>query len=270
MPFYDKLRKNLENKLDVKKLNLLPRSYYVLGKILILKLNPSLLRDRKLIGKAILEMLPYIHTVCLEKAITGVNREPKIEVIAGCKSTETLHKEHGAQFFMDVSQVMWSKGNKEERARMLKTVKKNETVVDMFAGVGYWSIFLAKKAKKVYSIDINPRAAEFLRKNAFLNKVSDKIEVLEGDCRDFADLLEGKADRIVMGYLYGTEQFLPYALKMVKPKCTIHFHKNVAEQDILKVKKSLEKYGSVKFRKVKSYAPKIWHMVYDIKLSNQF
>ncbi|NIO44028.1 MAG: class I SAM-dependent methyltransferase family protein, partial [Candidatus Aenigmarchaeota archaeon] len=71
-------------------------------------------------------------------------RKPKVEVIAGCKKTQTLHQEHKCKFLLDVSDIMWSQGNKNERIRLIKTVKSKETIVDMFAGIGYFSIFLAK------------------------------------------------------------------------------------------------------------------------------
>jgi len=104
MSFYSKL----SERLDLKEKDELPRGYQILGKILIVKLKPKLLRHRKEIGKAILEMFPYIRTVCLAKDITGAERKPKIEVIAGCKNTLTLNRENGCQFLVDVSKVMWS------------------------------------------------------------------------------------------------------------------------------------------------------------------
>ena len=132
-----------------------------------------------------------------------------------------------------------------------------------------FSIFLAKycKPKKIYTIDINPKAIEYLRKNIWLNKVENKIEILQGDCRKFAKILENTADRIVMGYLFKTERFLPYATKIAKNKAIIHFHRTVKEEEIEKIKEKLEKNVKVlKIKKVKSYAPKIWHAVYDLKV----
>nr|NIO44248.1 methyltransferase domain-containing protein [Candidatus Aenigmarchaeota archaeon] len=147
-----------------------------------------------------------------------------------------------------------------------------ETIVDMFAGIGYFSIFLAKycKPKKIYAIDVNPKAIDYLRKNVWLNKVENKIEILQGDCRKFAKLLEDTADRIIMGYLFKTEKFLPYALKIAKKTAIIHFHRTVKEEEIDKLKEKIMKKFNVKVlrtKKVKSYAPKIWHVVYDLKIS---
>nr|MBA4405230.1 class I SAM-dependent methyltransferase family protein [Nanoarchaeum sp.] len=277
MSFYTKLKNKLSKKLNEKELKTLPHGYQIIGKILLIKLKPGLLKHKKIIGETILGLFPYIHTVCLIKEISNVERKPKIEIIAGCKrSTQTLHKEHGCQFLLDVSKIMWSQGNKEERIRLVKLVKPKETIVDMFAGIGYFSIFIAKhsKPRKIYAIDINPDAIEYLRKNIWLNNVENKIEVLQGDCRKFANLLENTADRIIMGYLFKTEKFLPYALKIAKNNAIIHFHRTVKQEEIEKIKKKVIKIGDknkvkikvLKTVKVKSYAPKILHIVLDLKV----
>lgn len=277
MSFYINLRKNLENKLTEKELDPLPRSYQIVGKILLLKLKPELLKHRKLVGAAIMETLPYIKTVCLQNHISDIERKPKIEVIAGENSFKTLHRENGCLFEIDVSKSMFSKGNKAEKMRLASLIKPGETIIDMFAGIGYWTIPIAKmtKARKVFAIDINGEAADFLEKNVFLNNVSMKVDILKGDCKNFADLLENTADRIIMGYIFETEKFLPAALMMAKDGCTIHFHRNIEMEKIEILKKKIaeiaEKSGCeiefIHIVKVKSYAPKIWHVVMDLKVS---
>ena len=130
MTFYTSLRRKLD--LADKELDLLPRGYQILGKIMLIKLDKKLVKHKKLIGKALLELFPYIQTVCLLKGIKSVTRKPIIEIIAGCKSTQTLHKEHKCQFLIDVSQVMWSQGNKMERMRLVKIlneIKKQRTQI---------------------------------------------------------------------------------------------------------------------------------------------
>jgi tRNA wybutosine-synthesizing protein 2 len=249
----------------------------LIGNILVLRLKPSLYKYRKKIGEACLKILPYVHSVVLEKGIEGVCRKPKIEIIAGCRchpEAQTLLKENNCQFLIDISKVMWSKGNKSERQRLANLAKPNEIVVDMFSGIGYFSIFLAKKVKKVYAIDINPIAIDFLRKNVWLNNVENKIEILQGDCRKFSSLLENTADRVIMGYLHDTEKFFPHALRISKNKAIIHFHRILKIEEIEKMKRSLVKIAKkqgtnikiLRFVKVKSYAPKIWHIVFDIKI----
>ncbi|TRZ55361.1 class I SAM-dependent methyltransferase family protein [archaeon] len=279
MSFYLKLRERLKDILNENELNLLPRSYQIVGKILLLKLKPGILKHKKIIGAAIIEILPYIKTACLQKQISDKERKPDVEVIAGKESFITLHRENGCLFEIDVSKSMFSKGNKAEKVRLASLIKPGETVIDMFAGIGYWTIPVAKttKAKKIFAIDINDEAADFLEKNVLLNNVSMKVDILKGDCRNFIDLLENAADRIIMGYLFGTEKFLPAALKMAKGGCTIHFHRNVEMEKIEILKKNIaetaEKSGCeiefIHIGKVKSYAPKIWHIVMDLKVQKR-
>lgn len=274
MSFNEKLRNKLN--LSDEELKLLPKGYQIVGNILLIKLDNKLLKHRKLIGRKIIEILPYIKTVCLIKEIRNDIRKPKIEIIAGLKRTQTLNKEHGCKFLLDVSDIMWSQGNKNERIRLTKIAKSNETIVDMFAGIGYFSIILAKyrNPKKIYAIDINPKAIKYLKRNAWLNGVEDKIEILQGDCRKFASYLRDVANRVIMGYLFDTEKFLPHAFRIAKNNSMIHFHRAVKEEEIDRFKKRLIKIGIrnkvnlkvLRIVKVKSYAPKIWHIVYDMKI----
>ncbi len=282
MRFYELLKGKLEGKLPEAALAELPRGYQIVGKVLLLRLKPKLLRYRKAIGQEVHEMLPYVHAVYLFKSITDIERRPRLELLWArpgphpAPLTQTVHSEHGCQFMLDLSQVMWAAGNKGEKLRLLKQVRKGETIVDMFSGIGYWTIPIAKhsKVKKIYAIDINPKAAEFLRRNAIINGVGSKIEVLEGDCRRFARPLKGLADRVIMGYLQETEKYLPAAIAMAKPKAIIHFHRAVPVRDVERLKSKLvkiaEKKGrKVKFlavRRVKGYAPAVDHMVFDLRI----
>jgi tRNA wybutosine-synthesizing protein 2 len=268
MSFYTTLRKKLREELSDKELDLLPKGYQIIGKILLIKLDKKLVKYKKIIGKALIEIFPYIHTVSLLKGIKSLTRKPNIEIIAGCSSTQTLHKEHGCQFLIDISEIMWSQGNKQERMRLTKLAKPEEVIVDMFAGIGYFSIFLAKysKPEKIYAIDINPKAIEYLRKNVWLNNVENKIEILQGDCRKFSKILENTADRIIMGYLFETEKFLPHALRIAKNNCIIHLHRTAKLSEIEKIKEKISKGTKIlKVKRVKSYAPKIYHYVFDLK-----
>ena len=77
MTFYTNLRRKL--KLSDKELDLLPRGYQILGKIMLIKLDRKLVKHKKLIGKTLLGLFPYIHTVCLFKGIRSVTRKPKVE-----------------------------------------------------------------------------------------------------------------------------------------------------------------------------------------------
>lgn len=247
---------------------ILPASYQTLGNILLLKLlNPKALKNKKKIGRAILKIFPYVKTVCLQHGIKGEFRKPKVEIIAGLSLTETVHKELGCRFKLDAKKVMWSKGNHFERERLLKLVKPAEIIVDMFAGIGYWSVILAKhtKAKRIIAIEKNPESFNFLIENICLNKLLN-IMAVENDCRNFK--YNKKADRIIMGYFPDTIKFLPYALEISKRGTAIHFHELTS--DLEKLKQNItERFPSLKIentREVKEYSPSKKHYVFDLKV----
>lgn len=277
MSFREKLSGILKSKFSVVELELLPASCRFIGRVVILKLPRKLLKKKKIIGAAVLKLFPYMRTVCVEKKISGLTREPKIEVIAGSRKTETILTEHGCRFLLDPAKVMFSVGNKFEKERMMKICKRGETIIDMFAGIGYWTIPIAKfcKPKKIFAIDKNKIAVEYLRKNCAMNKVSNRVEVLHGDCREFSHILESKADRIIMGWIFETEKFLLAALQMAGKKCIIHFHRIFHESELPALKKKILKIArkqkcKIKFssvRQVKTYSPRQKHFVIDLAVS---
>ena len=277
MSFKEKLLSELKGKLNESELNLLPATCRFIGRVVILKLPRQLLKKKKIIGAAVLKLFPYMQTVCIEKKISTFRREPKIEVIAGAKKTETILTEHGCRLLLDPAKVMFSVGNKFEKERLMKICKRGETIVDMFAGIGYWTIPIAKfcAPKKIFAIDKNKIAVEYLRKNCVLNKVQNKVEILQGDCRDFSHILESKSDRIIIGWIFETEKFLPAALRMCRKKCAIHFHRISHPSELPALKKKILQIArkqkcKIKFlgaREVKTYSPRRRHFVIDISIN---
>ena len=244
----------------------LPSSYQIVGDILLLKLlRIRSLKQKKRIASAIMQLFPRIKTVCEIRRVGGEFRKPSIKKLAG-NGFETIHKEHKILYKTDVSKIMFSKGNLHERKRLIDAVKKDEIVVDMFAGIGYFSLGIAKKAKKVYAIEKNPVAFKYLKENIELNKIGNIIAI-NADCRNFA--VNENINRIIMGYFPGTERFLPHALNIMG-KGTIHYHnsaKNVEEMKI-HIENSCRnrKFRIRQIKKVKSIAPGIYHFVADIRI----
>lgn len=274
MSFHEQLSDVLGKKLSEKQLDVLPRGYSGVGEVMVLRLKPELVADRKAIGAAALKLLPQFRTVVLEKGINGTTRKPRMEVLAGKKSLETIHREHGCAFKLDLGKVMWSAGNKGERARLANMVKPNEKVVDMFAGIGYWTLPVAKKAKQVTAMDVNPTALAFLRENLKLNRLSHKVTVMKGDCRNFSDELAGTADRVISGWLDDSLVFFPSALKMAKKGAIIHYHEALpidqVEARTEELKDVAAAYGRtlkvLDIQHVKSMSPSKQHLVFDLKV----
>jgi tRNA wybutosine-synthesizing protein 2 len=279
--FREIVNKKLEKKVPEEVLDLVPSGFQRIGKIAILNLPEELHRNKRMIGNAVLKNFPYVKTVCMRTgSISGELREPGVKVIAGEKNTITTHRENRCSYKIDVSKLMFSKGNLFERGRLPGLVGTGETVVDMFSGIGYFSIPIAKFAKpaKVFAIDKNPVAVEYLKENIRINKIEGKITPVFGDCREvrFGDI----GDRIIMGFLPKTYEFLPAAFEALKPEGgVIHYHDTFAKEELWEkpihiLETSGFKYGYVLDRityknVVKEYAPNVFHVVLDAEFSKR-
>lgn len=213
-----------------------------------------------------------VKTVMKVDHIHGTKREPVIKLLYG-EDTETINKENGCLFKLDLKKVMWSKGNNNERIRIAKLVEDNETIIDMFAGIGYFSIPIGvhSNAKQVYSIEINPNSFHYLKENIKLNKINNIIPLL-GDCMDITP--EYSADRIIMGYVKTTHHYLKTAIDSLNKGGVIHYHETVPEKlmDIRPINRIKEVAGDrsvefLKLNKVKKYSPGVFHVVCDARIN---
>jgi len=251
---------------------LLPEKYERLGHVLVLRLPGPLLPHREEIAEAYAKVLKA-RTVLLERGIIrGVERRPDVELLFGTE-TETTHSESGILYRLDPTRVMFSSGNFDEKLRMASLDCRGETVVDMFAGIGYFTMPLAAKAgaERVIACEINPEAVRFLRRNIELNRVGDIVTVFEGDNRDLPG--EDFADRVVMGYVNVTWQFLPKAFSLVKRGGIIHYQDTCSIDRIpdglienLRKGSGGRPFEVLGVREVKAYAPSISHMVVDVRV----
>ncbi len=250
---------------------LLPSGWQVLGDIVIISLKAELEHRKAEIGEALLSLYPGCRTVLLDRGIVGRMRQPAREIIAG-ENTETIHRENGCLFKLDAMRIMYSQGNLAEKKRMSR-LGKGEAVVDMFAGIGYFSIPMAvhSKPKKIIAIEINREAFAYLKENIRLNKVGDIIEPAEGDCAKVAP--RGMADRVIMGYL-DAHPYIEQGIRALVPGGILHYHEAVPEAvERRPVERIIEASGKlgrnveiIGVRRIKKYSPGVWHVVVDAKV----
>ena len=231
--------------------------YKKIGDILILNDNPDNLDE--------LARKHNVKTIMKIDHIQGTKREPVFNVLYGSE-TETMNK---CLFKLDLAKVMWSKGNTNERLRIAKLVKDDETVVDMFAGIGYFSIPIGvySNAREVISIEINPNSYFYLCENIKLNKCNNITPVL-GDC--LVETPKFKADRILMGYVKTTHHYLKVAIDSLNKGGIMHYHETVPEKlietrPISRIKQAAgdRDVELLKINKIKKYAPGVEHVVID-------
>lgn len=276
---YNIIKDLLSKEIPEELINLIPNKWEKIGDIVILKLNEKLNKYSHQIGETYTKILKCKTILNDVGGINGIYRKPNVEILYGPLNTETTHVENGIRFKLDAQKIMFSSGNMDERIRMANISNRDETVVDLFAGIGYFTIPMAvySKPKKIFSCEINPIAYEYLCKNIVLNHVTSSVKPILGDNRKIAP--KNVSDRVIMGYFNDTKKYLPTAFKCLKNnRGIIHYHdvcpdSSIPETSLKNIKKSAEKYNIkvdlLNHKIIKSYAPVISHIVLDIRVDKK-
>lgn len=238
-----------------------PGSWAVLGTVILAKFDDCP-REAE-VGEAMLDLHGNVDTVLAHEGIDGEHREPSVRVVAGAGDTETIHHEHGTAYAMDLANVMFSPGNVAERVRMGEVVDPGEQVFDMFAGIGYFTLPMARNGAEVTATERNPVAFRYLLENAVLNDVSEVIDAYRADCRS----IRPRVDRVVMGY-YDAHEYLDAAVSALRPHGTIHLHDvgpadDPYERGIGALEAASESFSIQNRRIVKTHSPGMVHVVID-------
>ncbi|WP_251330178.1 class I SAM-dependent methyltransferase [Haloplanus pelagicus] len=256
-------------------------SYERLGDVVILDEDDP---DRAAeIARAILDSdLPVRAVIDRASKVKGDLRVRDWTVLAtdgdrnGRPPTETIHREYGFEYRLDLAEVYFSPRLATERHRVTEEVEAGERAVDMFAGVGPFAIPMAARGATVVGVDLNPAAVGFLRENAHRNGVSDQVTAIEGDVRDVAADYADWADRIVMNLPHSADEFLDAAVTLAGDDCILHYYDIQHEDDpfgpgeraIRAVAESAGYDVEVLTRHVvRSYAPHELNVCLDVRLS---
>ena len=268
----------LKNKLEKKEIELLPSSFDVVGNILIFSDFPrELSKKEKIIGNQILKNFKHIKTVLKKtKKYSGKFRLPKLKIIAGERTKETIHKENDVSVKLDVEKVYFSSRLSNERKRINNLIKKNEKVLVMFSGCSVYPINIAKntEAKKIYGIEINPIAHKYALENLKLNKVENKIKLFLGDVKKIIPKINQKFDRILMPLPKGAEKYLDLPLSKIKKNGIVHFYDFAEENNYKTIKDKVEKeckkqnkkYKILNIVKCGQFSPRVCRICVDFKI----
>jgi len=279
-----RLRDELICRLEPWELKLIPASYDIVGDIAIIRVPESLEHRSGIVARAIMRIDKHVKTVLRQASpVSGNFRLREFEFVAGERKTETVHKEFGCLFKVDLRQSYFSPRLSYERMRIARQVEPFEFVVNMFAGVGCFSIFIAKhsRAVKVYSIDINAAAMYYHRENIRLNKVEGTVEPVLGDAKEIIEeRLEGIADRVLMPLPERAYEYLECARSALKPRGgSIHYygfeHADKGEDPIERMKKKVSqklshicsRFEIPSARIVRTTGPRWYQIVLDIRIS---
>jgi tRNA (guanine37-N1)-methyltransferase len=272
------LKNILSNILSSDEVSQVYSAFDQIGDIVIIKIPNELMPKKKFIADTILAHVKSAKAVFAQVSpVRGDYRVRNLEFIAGENRTITEYKEHGCRFRVDVAKTYFSPRLSTERLRIANMVGEGETIVNMFAGVGTYSILMARMNKtcKVYSIDSNAVAAELCEANAKLNKVQDRVVSIHGDAGEvIKDKLAGQADRVLMPLPESAKEFVDSAVLALKKKGVVHYFihikadnkktsKNLGLQD---AHKAFVKYNHIvqQARVVRGVGPRIYQIVADV------
>ncbi|MFX0038443.1 MAG: class I SAM-dependent methyltransferase family protein [Promethearchaeota archaeon] len=291
---YRTLQEALEDKIPHEYLDLIPKSYDIIGHIAIIEfdkfnqLNDKEFHDYKdIIAKAIINVNKNVKTVYEKKSeIKGKYRLRGLTLLCGDDNPETMHKENECVFKLDVKNTYFTPRLVFERRRIVSSgIKENELIIDMFAGVGTISIQIAKNYNvKIHAFDINPNAYRYLNDNIKLNKLKGEIFPHSIDVKD---LLESKnqlgksifhkADRVIMNLPESSINFIDSTCFLMKESGGIlHFYQfsekpNPIEKTLKNIEEELsflnwEVESVINSKIVKHYSPKSELVVVDLKI----
>lgn len=214
------LKKSLFGTIPLDDLVHISNSYDIIGDIAILRLNKTSEQYVQVIADSIVSLYNNVKTVLAQKTpVQGDYRLRALEYVAGLNKTITVHKEFGCLFWVDVENCYFSPRLSFERARIIKHVENGEVIVNMFAGVGCFSIVIAKHSNvsQVFSIDLNPVAIKFMEKNIRLNRVYGTVVPIKGDAKKIImKQLNNVADRVLMPLPEKAFKYLTWALLALK------------------------------------------------------
>lgn len=205
----------------------IPSSIDLVGDIAIVTIPEKLESYSREIGRAIMDIYPRVKTVLSKQGETvGEYRIRLFNIIAGGPDTETIHREHGCIYKVNLMKAFFNPRMSGERLRVALQIRDKENILDMFAGVGPFSILLAKKnpTVTVTAIELNPDAYNYLLTNISLNRVEDRVKALLGDAKQILKDFRPIFDRIILDLPFNSLNFLDIALSKLKNHGVIHLY----------------------------------------------
>jgi tRNA wybutosine-synthesizing protein 2 len=255
----------------------LPQGYQRLGSVLVLELDPGVRAAYGRIGAAWTETLGVRTVLARTGTVSGEYRQPSLERIAGGGS-ETELRENGVRYRLDAARTMFARGNQGERRRFGELVRPGETVVDLFAGIGYFTLpaLVHGRAGWVHAVEKNPVAFRYLEENLGINAAAARATAYLGDNREVPIPL-GTADRVILGFLPSSLPWIDRALELLRSSGGwLHVHLVAPTRPgiplaIGSVRDSVARAGaevlSASGREVKPYGPGRLHAVVDVRVA---
>jgi len=272
------LKRALQNVLTEKESEDLFSAFDQIGDIIIVRIPDSLISKKKIIGQTLLDQVKTAKSIFYQSSsVSGDYRTRDLELIAGEDKTQTEYKEYDCRFLVDVKKAFFSPRLSTERERISDLIQEGETVINMFGGIGMFSIIAAKKKNcTVYNIDINPDATKLCEKNIKLNKLVGSVISLQGDADQIIkEQLSNKGDRVLMLLPERSDEFLSSAIDASKNEGIIHYYSHIHADKKTEASKLSEEHflelvpvsvTILNSKLVRAVGPRYFQTVVDVKI----
>ncbi len=271
------LKQALNGKISRSGMEHLISSFDIIGSVAVIEIPEFLKGKETIIAEALMQVNKNIETVAkIVGEHRGEFRVQPVKIIAGKKSLNTLHKEHGCQFKVNLEKVFYSPRLSTERKRISQLIEPGEKVGVFFAGVGPFAIIFAKNsdAEKIFTVELNKDAFDLMDENIKLNNVEQRVQSFFGDVKKIVpEKLTHKLDRVVMPLPKGGENFLKEAFLSLKSGGAIHFYQfeekeSLYDKPIEKLEETAKKFNKkIKILRkavVRSFSPAKVQVVLDV------
>ena len=249
----------------------------VVGDIAIVRLPALGLSERRKFAKEMMAEVANVRAVYEQKgAVTGEFRLRKLIHLAGERRTSTIHRENGCVYRVDVARCYFSPRLSTERLHVANAVSGGERVLNMFAGVGPFSILIAKRRKaRVTSCEVNKLAANLHAENNRLNRVEGLVDVVKADVAEWGSSTRLRFDRVLMPHPSASLEFLPTSIRLARKGAAVHYYRHVLGRDEAEAEEKVrsELAGRLpagarhEIRKVREVGPRWLEMVAEIRLA---
>lgn len=256
------------------------RSYDIVGEIIVAKIPEESRGREKEIGLALLDASPKARLVLQVVGRTErTTRTRTLRRIAGKGPATTIHREHGASYFVDLSRAFFSPRLSHERRRISRAVADGERILNCFSGVGSFSLMIARwKTADVHSLDINPDAIACMERGIGENELRGRVFPVLGDARRPC-FPPRSFDRVLLPLPALADQVLAPVSRILRTGGTVHTYREAhgrrtdcLSESLGSLREFLEGHGMgnafqiLASRVIRPVGRKRWHVVHDLRL----
>jgi len=219
---------------------LLPRSFDVIGEIVLIRVPDTLESEKGRIGEALLAFVPGVRIVGADRGVHGTDRRRKIERIAGAGGWRTLHRENGVDIEVDVEAAYFSPRLAREHARVAGMTQTGERVYDLCCGVGPFSLTLARdrRAAEIVAVDSNTSAIDLLDASLLRLPGRDRVRSVRRPLEEFLPSAP-PVERVIFNLPLEGIKYLPSVARTVARRGRLHYYEVVPRAQLALRKESM-------------------------------